>query len=323
MMLQLKNSCISSDNISTDATFMLRRARHYMGRLGFHVQAVKELINDGSRVTNLLDTFCVAKVPLPECVAPPQADGHTNLRGIFRRMIQSHDTARWDKIEESLPNLDRLVPVDGLEGSIVSVLQEKKIHTRVHSEVQVLEHFYKNSLQFAANDRFIATSKLACVCCKFYFRHHPARVAELDSHQKVYINWGPINLPGGRDHPDFVAQRQLMGKITHDIREDALEKVFQLTSPWPFHHDSITEIANLEYEANSDLDSTSSTTMDDTTEGSTPDNTAEMMREILGAKSGGQNEPHEIDPPDESSDEDGGAPLEPPAVYKGFKINGR
>jgi hypothetical protein len=270
MMLQLNNSCRSSENIPTDATFMLCRARHCIGRLGCHVQAVKELVSDGSHVTKFLDGFCVAKVPLPECVAPPQADGHTNLRGIFRRMIQSHDSARWDKIEESLPNLDRLVPDDGLEGSIVGLFQEEKIHTRVHSEVQVLEHFYKNSLQFATNDRFIATSKLACICCRLYFRHHPARVAELDSHQKVYINWGPIHLPGGRDHPDFASQRQLMGKITHDIREAALDRVFQLTPPWPFHHDSITEIASLEYETNSDLDSTSSTTLDGTTGRSTP-----------------------------------------------------
>jgi hypothetical protein len=48
------------------------------------------------------------------------------------------------------------------------------------------------------------------------------------------------------------------------------------------------------------------------------------MKEIVGAKFEVRNEPHEIDQPDESSDEDGGVALEPPAVYKrSFRINGR
>lgn len=247
MMRKLNDLCKLSDDVptETDAMKTFRRVRHYIGRLGNHIQAINELVHDARVVKHLFQEYDIARVPLPESIPPPQADGHTTLQGIFRRMIRPHDD-RWERIEGLIPQLDRLVPPQGLEAAIVNHYEKETFRPRVHAEIQVLEHFHHEHLQFAANDRYIATSKPACVCCRLYFQHHPARCVVPESHEKVYANWGPIYLPEGRGHPDFADQRRLMSKITDEIREAALDRVFGLAHPWPFHHDSMTEITSLQ-----------------------------------------------------------------------------
>lgn len=57
-----------------------RKARHIIGRLAQHIRAVKETIEDGCRLDNLLDVYEVDVVPRPGSVLRSQADDHTNLR---------------------------------------------------------------------------------------------------------------------------------------------------------------------------------------------------------------------------------------------------
>lgn len=247
MMARLKDlGQLSKENPTVSrAVEAFRCVRHCLGRLGRRVQAIRELVHDGMLVHYLLDEYEVARVPVPECIPTPLADGHTSLRGILRRMIRPDDQ-RWQQVEELLPQLNLIFPSQGLEDAVLEYYEKESFRPIVHAEVQMLEHFHSEGRQFARNDRFIATSKPACICCELYFRHHPARCVVPESHRKVYVNWGTINLPGGREHPGFVAQRGLLGKITDDVREAALDRVFQMALPWPFHHDSITEITSID-----------------------------------------------------------------------------
>lgn len=65
---------------------------------------------------------------------------------------------------------------------------DKRSDGCVHAEIKVLEHFYWSQLVFAGNDCFIACSKLACLFCELYFKHHPARIITSSSHRKVWTS---------------------------------------------------------------------------------------------------------------------------------------
>ena len=217
----------------------LRDVHHYVGRLGHHIRATQEVIRDAAHLEDVFrGTWEVDKIPMPVCAPAPQADNHTHLPGIMNRMIRPHEKERWSQVIASGDRLSVLIP----ESRLVEYYDGQQSEPRVHCEVQALEHFHQNSLRFAWNDRFIATSKMACFCCKLYFRHHPLHPEEPESHEKLYVNWGPIYLPGGRDHPDFAAHRQLLTKVIDGIRDKVLDRLLRLTENWSFHHDSVTGI---------------------------------------------------------------------------------
>lgn len=224
----------------------LKRTRHYIGRLAHHVRSAFELMSDGARLTELLSTSQVERVPQPECVPALPPDNQTKLQRILNRMMGAHEKERRARIDASMDKLQSGITDD----KIVELFKRPSFKPRVHSEVQVAEHFYKNGLRFAYGDKFVATSKMSCVCCKLYFRHHPSHLEEPETHGKLYDSWGPINLPGGREHPDFGAQRDLMNKIIQDLREETLDRLLGLANSWSFHPDSISGITPLDNMSN-------------------------------------------------------------------------
>ncbi|KAL2205631.1 hypothetical protein CC79DRAFT_1311078 [Sarocladium strictum] len=216
------------------------RAQHSIGRLAYRVHACKQLFRHAGSVSPLLDQFEVRLIPRAEGVSPPLHDGHTSLRGILNRMLRPDDPKR-QEIEENLIKMDR---DSGIFRQFMKNLT--RCEPVVHAEIQCLEHFSKGRLNFAYNDRFIAISKPACLCCKLYFQHHPARMVIPQSHEKVWPNWSPPRLETfTKGDVDSDVQRDVLNKITEALRNDVVAQVLRCSQPAAWHADSVTGLTAL------------------------------------------------------------------------------
>ncbi|KAI1469741.1 uncharacterized protein F4812DRAFT_301628 [Daldinia caldariorum] len=211
---------------------------HWLGRLAHHVRAPKEVIEDSLELDHLFDPHEVCLVRSPPSNPRPQADSLTGLDGILKRMLPAEDPELND-YTEALASLDRKFQITK---RVRDEYDNKNFQPRIHAEIQILEHFYKNQLRYVGNDSYIGCSKPACYCCNLYFRHHKARPVEPESHQKIYLNWGVPELTHGSKDPGYNAQRDLMNKMLETIRKDALAQIIQKAGPLKWHPDSLTGI---------------------------------------------------------------------------------
>jgi TPP-dependent 2-oxoacid decarboxylase len=112
----------------------------------------------------------------------------------------------------------------------------------MHAEIQVLEHFYANTLSFAGDDPFIACSKPACFCCLLYIRNHPGHFVEPVSHHKIYLNWRPPDVNAEHDLLSHEHQRDILNAMIQEIRKEALRQINERSAPRARHPDSFTGI---------------------------------------------------------------------------------
>ncbi|KAJ5168684.1 uncharacterized protein N7482_004278 [Penicillium canariense] len=129
-----------------------------------------------------------------------------------------------------------------------------RIKPRIHAEVQVLEYFYNNQMAFAGNDRYIACSKPACLCCELYFKYHPARMVVPESHRNIWTNWGlpavenfSKAIPAGRQQLD------ILNKIIHELREMVIKQALGHSPAGNWHPDSRTGITEPHYSGQSQM----------------------------------------------------------------------
>lgn len=223
-------------------------AKHYIGRLAQQVRAPKYLLDAVAKdetLQKIVDCHKVQQIPQVVCIPAPKADSQTHLQGILRRMISEDvDSTVVQEYKADLEDLDRN---HQLLARIMDEYANPNFQPKVHAEIQVLEHFYSNKLRFVDHDRFIACSKDACFCCQLYFRHHPAKPVQPESHQKVYLHWGPPLLAGAAADPKgpaFHAQRTLLTKMLETIRSEALEQIRERGRSHAWHPDSLTGITS-------------------------------------------------------------------------------
>ena len=210
-----------------------RLLRHYIGRLGQYMKVVKTLFRSAPCLLNLLDDFKICPISLPARTLPPSTDGKTNLDSIAVRMLpaQSPDLARY---QLALFEMDTRFDI---YAQYMEMYNEDNFKPRVHAEVQILDFFHNNDLEFEESDIFVACSKPACYCCSLYFHHHPLRPVTPASHQTIHKNWRP---------PDFVpgnnTQRDILNKMIKDVRTEALHQIDQRRPNAKWHPDSTTGI---------------------------------------------------------------------------------
>lgn len=216
------------------------RVRHIIGRLAAHVRSVKQLLDDGRHLDDLLEAYEVSAVPVPPSVPLPPADDQTDLRGVMGRIFQlgSNDP----RFEGSLGYLSHIDQQAHLEEKLAEFHNPDRKAPTVHAEIQMLHYFHDNKLVFAGADRYIATSKPACLCCKLYFRHHPAFCVEPDSHQRVWSSWGAVLLPLGQAEPSWTEQRNALVSVSQDIRKEVTLVIEQHQAISFAHPDSLTGI---------------------------------------------------------------------------------
>ena len=229
-LAQESNSIMLPEGISP----AFETAKHFIGRLADHIRVPKQLIEDAVRRKDLLDTIQVDVIEAPICVPPPEVDSHTTLDGILRRMSNSKNVNQ-PALKQWLQSLQNHINIE------TRIMEEyAKMHKNppiVHSEIQGLEHFHRNKLRYADGDKFVGTSKPSCFCCKLYFRHHPSRPVEPESHEEAYRNWGPILAPEGVNDPLYMEQRDILNLVNQDVRAALAENIPN------FHHpNSVTGI---------------------------------------------------------------------------------
>ncbi|KAF4963285.1 hypothetical protein FSARC_8687 [Fusarium sarcochroum] len=216
-----------------------RNVRHFVGRLAERVRVPDNLVHDALLLGPLLSSYEIKRVEGPVSAKVPVADGLRNLNSILKRMLPANDS----RLEDMQHYLERLDGPMKLEDAIRDMYDEEKKQPHVHAEIQMLEEFHRNKRSFVEHDRYIACSKLACLCCKFYFRHHPGGFVEPESHQKAYLNWRPIDLPGGRENEHWEDQRRALGMLSKELSNAVLEQIVTRQQPTPWQSDSVTNIS--------------------------------------------------------------------------------
>lgn len=211
--------------------------RHCFGRLAEHIRAPLQLIEDAGYLSQLLDSYEVCAIE-PIAPVPRQfPDSQTTSRGILNRMLRKDDPER-PQIEEALHL------IDFKSGTFKQFYDFYRNCTpQVHAEVQVLEHFYRNQLRFVGNDRYVACSKPACLCCEMYFIHHPARMVIPASHNKVWPNWSPPLVERfAKNEPESRLQLDILNEMTAKIRRLAIAQILKQSPASHWHPDSLTNI---------------------------------------------------------------------------------
>ncbi|PLN83962.1 hypothetical protein BDW42DRAFT_199946 [Aspergillus taichungensis] len=213
--------------------------RHCLGRLAEHIRAPLRLIEDAGHLGQLLDCYEVCAIDPISPVSRQFPDAQTTLRGILNRMLKKDDPER-PQIEDAL----HLINIRSHTFEQFRKLYEY-CTPQVHAEVQVLEHFYRNGLRFVGNDRYVACSKPACLCCEMYFKHHPARMVVPASHNKVWTNWSPpLVEPFVKSDPESKQQLEILNKMTADIRSRAIAQILKQSPASHWHPDSLTNITD-------------------------------------------------------------------------------
>ncbi|CEI69651.1 hypothetical protein FVEN_g12182 [Fusarium venenatum] len=217
-----------------------RAVRHFVGRLAERVRVSTHLVQDSLLLGSLLNSYEIRRVDAPIPAKVPPADGLTNLNSIVKRMLPANDP----RLEDMQSYVAWLSGPMNLEEAIKNMYDEDSGQLCVHSEVQMLEEFHRNRRNFVGSDRYIACSKLACLCCKFYFKHHPGMFVEPESHQKPYLNWRPVELPGGRENMHWLDQRRVLAMLSSELGKAVEMQIVSQQQPNPWQPDSMTNITS-------------------------------------------------------------------------------
>ncbi|KAL2677011.1 hypothetical protein Neosp_010778 [[Neocosmospora] mangrovei] len=254
------------DGAAIEHAKAFKKVEHFVGRLADRIRVPKELVEDASRLGTLLNSYRAAAIPAPAPAVVPPADGLSTLDLMAKRMLRHRDPKLKD-FQEFLAMLDEQM---GLEDRVRTMYDRENDHPSVHAELQMLEFFHRGERVFFDNDRYIACSKFACLCCRLYFRHHPGRFVEPDSHQKVYTNWRPIILHEGSDDPLFLEQRAILSHVSEDISnlletDIAIQRMNVISHPDSITNitataDSVFDSSEFEYESPQDYETDEETT---------------------------------------------------------------
>lgn len=234
---------------TNERVLAFEQVHHLLGRLAHHVRAPIEAIKDSSSLPRLFDVYDVRLIRPVDSNPRPQADSLTNLPSILKRMLPANDP-KLKEYEEGIRSLDQKFHITE---RIHRQYEDKNFQPQIHAEIQVLEHFHNNNINFVDDDRYIGCSKPACYCCHLYFQHHQARPVVPESHQNIYPNWGVPALPSGAEDPGYKEQRNLMNKMLQTIKQDALSQIRRKAGPLRWHADSRTGITMSSMESPLDI----------------------------------------------------------------------
>ncbi|KAK1143894.1 hypothetical protein N8T08_006009 [Aspergillus melleus] len=215
---------------------------HYMGRLASHIEAPRRLLEDARTVGQILESYQVCPIKQTESVSKPLPDSLTTMPGIVKRMLNKDDPERIE--------IERKLLYRNTQSGVFECFMKlyENCSPSVHAEIRVLEHFHRTNLSFVADDRYIACSKPACLCCQLYFKYHPARMVVPESHCKIWTNWGPplVTRPIKNDL-EFKRQRDILNQMIADLRRSVIGDILGNSPAHRWHPDSQTGTAGKGY----------------------------------------------------------------------------
>jgi hypothetical protein len=65
---------------------------------------------------------------------------------------------------------------------------------------------------------------------------------EPESHQKVYLNWRPVELPGGWENIYWLDQRRVLAMLSSELGKAVEMQIVSQQQPNPWQPDSLTNI---------------------------------------------------------------------------------
>ncbi|RDI85546.1 hypothetical protein Vi05172_g4462 [Venturia inaequalis] len=220
----------------TDAPHLeYKQLRHLVGRLAHQFRTAKKIASHGSALLYLLDDCKVSSIIPPKTLDPPLPAAEDKLLdGILTRMLPK-DSADLPKYRQDLEFMSTHFQ---LATRLLAQYRNRNFKPRVHAELQILEHFHLNNLDFEDSDRYIACSKPACYCCALYIRHHHGSFVVPESHRKIWLNWRP---PDVEAH-EKKAQEKILNAMIADIRKEAFDQIAGRTKRSHWRPDSFTGI---------------------------------------------------------------------------------
>jgi hypothetical protein len=215
--------------------------RHYVGRLSLNLKAAKLIVHAALQLPQMFDDIKVSRVESSTPSPPPLQERNPTLLEIIGRMTNNADDMKtYRQAIEELDHLYKLSP------RAKELCQSHCWRPRVHAELLILNHFYTKNLEFAANDRYIATSKPACHFCYHYILAHPGCFVPLACHNNTYPNWrAPDIIASSPGAEEAVKLREdILNEMVQKIRIAALKQIVERRGPRDRQFDSTTGFSN-------------------------------------------------------------------------------
>lgn len=204
--------------------------RHYIGRLGAYIKAVKVLMLATQKFPQRIENALVKVVELRGPTDRPDRHHLDDLNGLIRRMLPIDEEDMANELSEALSEV----------GSVTNI-QDKfreeytEMKPRPHAELLILEHFHENDFEFVGRDKYIGCSKPSCYCCDKYMQIHKGDFVRRSCHGNLWTNWAPpIPLPmfqrkaqkGTRpqDHHTFKMLQDMIPDIRQALKEQILSR---------------------------------------------------------------------------------------------------
>ncbi|KIW18408.1 hypothetical protein PV08_02696 [Exophiala spinifera] len=207
--------------------------RHYLGRLGSWSKAVQILVLGAVTFPQRIENAQVEIIGTNGPADLPNKLHSTDLVGVVRRMVPIDQIVVFEQLNQALSEANAVAEVED------RFRQEyAQIKPRPHAELLILEHFYRNGLDFVTDDRYIGCSKPSCYCCHIYMQCHPGRFAPRPCHGNLWINWAPpypLPIPDPhavttkgtarpQKHHTFKMLQDMLIYIRRDLQEQILSR---------------------------------------------------------------------------------------------------
>ncbi|KAF2158623.1 hypothetical protein M409DRAFT_38156 [Zasmidium cellare ATCC 36951] len=215
--------------------------RHYIGRLCAPRRAARVLTYAAMSYPHFFCDFMLEREDSTAISHRPGPYGGLTIAGICGRMFPSQ-SSDLKEFQEALQILD---DKRSLMSRILEFYTGKDWQPRVHAELTLLEALHDNGCKFFNDDKYIACSKPACFCCYHYICNHPGAFTRPPCHNKVYPNWQPPALAKSTGEVGALRQRDIMLRLTQEVRNAVMRKVLDTHKSMRWHPDSSTGITSL------------------------------------------------------------------------------
>lgn len=169
--------------IESSASDLLSPARHLVARLGHWKKTSMSL------VAHTPDFLSIIRNAVVRSVQPPTYEkiGLSLDQDLRKLILRVFPTFRESPMCDAL--LEKIRRADSLIEWFHSANTKKKLKTKPHAEVVMLEYFHLKGMQFVNDDRYVSCSKPSCYCCALYFRNHSMQTQRRPCHGNVWVAW--------------------------------------------------------------------------------------------------------------------------------------
>lgn len=231
----------------SDEQSAFKSLRHYIGRLGEHLPAARNLVSAALRMPHLLDNFRIMAQRSSYSLRSPLAPERMDLHGIIGRAFQDEDDIANYCVLISSMN-------ETTSGGLLSGIKDRcSFSTRVHVELLLVDLFQEHGFDFVADDRYIGCSKPACYCCYYYisalrggFSLSSRSLLSMPAcHNNLYLPWRAPDIAKSRGEAAVKSRELALNTMVKDIRADLRRQMDSKAPPRSSQFDSLTEVTSL------------------------------------------------------------------------------